>query len=106
MCSFSGNKKTIWPWTLVALLMIGMTATLEQETGNKDALSTQAAQIQEINSGFSQATAYLTHDTKLSPQISVRKTIYGVLGFPAFFLQDKPFPFLTDRIKKITIFSL
>jgi hypothetical protein len=65
MCAFSGKKKTIWPWTLVALLMIGITATLEQETGNKDALSTHVAQIQEKNSGFSQATAYLTHDTKL-----------------------------------------
>ena len=93
MCAFSGKKKTIWPWTLVAFLMIGMTAILEQESQNKEPLSTLAAQSQDINKKFSLVTAHLNHEDHLSPKISLRQIFFGVLGFPAAFLQDKPFPF-------------
>jgi hypothetical protein len=93
MCAFSGKKKTIWPWTLVALLMIGMTAILEQESQNKELLSTLTIQSQDKNKKLSFVTSHLNHEENLSPEISLRQIFFGVLGFPAAFLQDKPFPF-------------
>jgi hypothetical protein len=72
MCAFSGKKKTIWPWTLVAFLMIGMTAILEQESQNKEPLSTLTVQSQEKNKKISLVTAHLNHKENLSPEISLR----------------------------------
>lgn len=95
MCAFSGKKKAIWPWTLVAVLMICMTAILEQGAGDQGTLSTQVAQSQKVDNKLSKVIAYLTPQTTHTPKISLRQTFYGVLGFPAFFLQDKPLPFFT-----------
>ncbi|MBF0193528.1 MAG: hypothetical protein HQL71_03180 [Magnetococcales bacterium] len=93
MCAFSDKKKSIWPWTLVALVMIGTTAMLDKEAVNKNALSTQVAKKQEINRAYSPTIASLTHETNLSPNISLRKKLYGALGWPAFFIEDNHFTF-------------